>query len=324
MNPVKNPKWITAEVNGGLGNQLFQIFNAIAFSLKINSSFYFKYEPRILGHASVRETYWNTLLSDMSNNVLRDETELARRNSDRIVIHEDGHHYSPINPPELDQMFPEVLCLAGYFQSYKYFQEYFEQITILTGIRKKQAEFRRECRDRDYTIGNISMHFRLGDYQKLTDIHPIIPKEYYRNALRYLVNHINTNGTTTPRNQEGKITVVYFCEVMDHNYVVEHYIKYLVELFPECEFVLADQRLVDWKQMLYMSLCDHNIIGNSTFSLWGAMLNTSQKKQVCYPWKWFTDAFVRRDKRFVHDMFPPEWKKVGWLFHVEQYGDYVY
>ena len=64
-----NPKWITAEVNGGLGNQLYQIFATIAFSLKMNRPFYFRYQPRIVGHASVRETYWDNFLQDLSGNV---------------------------------------------------------------------------------------------------------------------------------------------------------------------------------------------------------------------------------------------------------------
>ena len=318
---IKNPKWITAEINGGLGNQLYQIFHAIAFSLKMNRPFYFKYMDRILGHASVRGTYWaiDSLLCALAPNVLYDPVENARRDQSRLVIHESGHHYTPIGIPDPADDFPEVICLAGYFQSYKYFEKEFDQICEITGISACREKFRAECTKRGFPIANISMHFRLGDYQQLQDIHPIMPMIYYRNALRFLVDHIKTKEPTSK-----KITVLYFCEAADNNYVLENYMKQLIELFPECDFTLADQRLSDWKQMLYMSLCDHHIIGNSTFSLWGAQLNPSPTKQVCYPWKWFTEAFVRRDRRFVHDMFPPTWKKIAWLYYSPQFRNYSY
>jgi hypothetical protein len=59
--------------------------------------------------------------------------------------------------------------------------------------------------------------------------------------------------------------------------------------------------------MLLMSVCDHNIIANSTFSWWGAYLNQNPSKIVCYPGTWFGPA-LKHDTR---DLFPTDWVKMN-------------
>jgi len=54
-----------------------------------------------------------------------------------------------------------------------------------------------------------------------------------------------------------------------------------------------------------MTLCNHFIIANSTFSWWAAWLAKYSVKTVCVP-----SAWNRGERRPPRDLFPPAWKIV--------------
>ena len=63
--------------------------------------------------------------------------------------------------------------------------------------------------------------------------------------------------------------------------------------------------------MLTMSLCQHHIIANSTFSWWGAYFGyalVNNNKLVYYPSIWFGSGLG--DKK-MDDLFPEGWKKIN-------------
>ena len=121
-----------------------------------------------------------------------------------------------------------------------------------------------------------------------------MPISYYVNALSKLTGL-----------DKDISKVVYFYEKNDQEHI-DNAIKKLSEEFPTIVFESCDHSLADWEQMLCMSTCKHNIIANSSFSWWGAYLNTNTDKIVCYPDIWFgPDA--SHDTR---DLCPSGWVSV--------------
>lgn len=285
---------LTCNLQGGLGNQLFQICTTIAFSLKTNNSFFFqnKYqltnEKDALNGATVRYTYWDTFLSGLSVFV-KDSNKLPNL---ELIIKEKGFNYDPSILLNMMNNQQKVKMLVGYFQSYKYFDIYKKAIFKLAKIEASQKLVYNKSKE-DYNLdlnASVSIHYRLGDYKKLQDYHPILENSYYIDALKSVVKKTQIKH------------VIFFCEDDDLDEVLVN-IYELEQIFPELIFVRGGQYLSDWEQMMLMSLCSSNIIANSTFSWWGAYFNTNPTKIVCYPGTWFGP----KAGHDTSDLFPEDW-----------------
>ena len=271
---------ITTHLMGGLGNQLFQIFATIAYSLNNRKRFIFEYNKRT-GEPKYRQTiYWENFLKNLKRFTTQDNINCP-------VYKETKFTYQVI--PTITHDFK----LFGYFQSEKYFKSQYQNIIKFIGLRKQQetTEVPENC---------ISLHFRIGDYvlPQFKAAHPLMPIEYYINALNKIL-FCNTF-------EKSIWNVLYFCQKQDNN-TVEKKITILKEKFPKLIFIKASDDSEDWEQMLMMSCCEHNIIANSSFSWWGAYFNGNKDKIVCYPSVWFGPKLANKD---TSDLFPNSWVKI--------------
>ena len=138
----------------------------------------------------------------------------------------------------------------------------------------------------------ISIHFRLGDYKGLSHIYPILERSYYETAINLIIKQ---TGNTD-------FTILFFCEDDDLLDVLQ-IVNSLKAQFNMCEFIRCPENLKDWQQLLLMSCCKHNVIANSSFSWWGAYLNTHKDKIVCCPDIWFNEATGHN----TTDLCPNDW-----------------
>jgi hypothetical protein len=308
---------VSVNLMGGLGNQLFQLFTAMAVAFDNNTMFFF-IDKNDIG-CTVRYTFFDTFLSSLQPFIR------AQLFPNMRVVTERSYRYSPINISSSNSSSSSLednhILLYGYFQSAKYFDKYKEKLFQMIQLEEKKNDVKKAfmnckiCVKNDLKIEidtdieqlysdsiketdiveecvcdcfsafdkemskTISIHFRLGDYKKAQYGYPILNINYYINSLKHILSNIKSESVTINR-------VLYFCEEEDIEYVSIS-IGILQKQFKDIHFVRCSDELADWQQMLLMSMCAHNIIANSTFSWWGAYMNQREGRMVCYPNVWF-------------------------------------
>lgn len=219
---------ITGGFTGRMGNQMFQIAAVIALAKKHDVPFTFQRATNNDPH----KIYFNHF------------PELPIEN--RIYHNENPVQYEEINYDS------GTLCLCGFYQSYKYFEDYRKEIIDAFGLKYCMLS------------GHVSIHIRRGDYIKGTPFGPV-EMPYINKAMNLMI-------------EKGYKKFLIFSD--DIAWCRNNIINDDIQI----EFMEGNDEFVD---MELMSSCEHNIIANSTFSWWGAWLNQNPNKIVIAPEKWF-------------------------------------
>jgi hypothetical protein len=279
---------IYIEIMGGLGNQLFQIFCGIAYSLennipfKINISKFDLVSP--VDNISKRPTYWDNFLSNLSTFTYQNQLDIP------TYIEKTYFKFDKI--PYINQDFK----LHGYYQSYKYFDGQFADICKMINLETQKKDIYEKYKHYFNNKKIICIHFRIGDYVKNQAMHPILSSDYYIKSINYLKSQLP---------DFSNYEILYFGEKED-NMLIESFIEKINSEFKN-KYTIIDYAIPDWEQLLLMSLCTHNIIANSTFSWWGAYFNNNTNKIVCYPSLWFG---YNCNNHNTKDLFPESWIKI--------------
>lgn len=169
------------------------------------------------------------------------------------------------------------LLLDGYFQSENYFINNKE--TIINLFKPTNEIKENIIKDIPNIQNCISIHIRRGDYLNYPNHHPQQSLEYFKKA-------INEFGVDR--------TYIIFSDDLEG-------VKDMFDFLPNKIFYTSSK---DWLDLYTMSLCEHNIICNSTFSWWAAYLNENPNKVVFAPKKWFGPAYTHYE---TSTLIPKEW-----------------
>ena len=158
----------------------------------------------------------------------------------------------------------------GYWQRVEYVNAVKDDVLSVFKFKeldKKNSDFIEDLKQNYKNL--VSVHVRRGDYLNLSSFN-ICDLNYYQEAILYVKEKV-----------EAPIFVFFSDDI-----------TWCRKAFCDCNAVY-----VDWnngseafKDMQLMSMCNHNIIPNSTFSWWGAYLNQTPNKIVISPKKWNQNA----------------------------------
>lgn len=175
--------------------------------------------------------------------------------------------------------FSGIIQLDGLFQSYRYFDDYLPRIRELFDFPKE-------------SIDAVAIHVRRGDYLTLPNDYPVVTTEYIYKAIEVM-------------RAAGKTKFIVFSDGMD--WCKEN----INSTIPQChgctfEYSEGKDEIGDLTDMIR---CKHQIISNSTYSYWGAILNRNENKIVVCPHE---DNFHGKDKKFidVSDLYPKDWVRI--------------
>ena len=282
---------------GGLGNQMFQYAVGRALSLESGqllrldtSSFtdyglhqgfelqrVFNCQIQVATQSDLRRVLgWQS--SPVVRRLLTRSGFSALRRKEFVV--EPHFHYWPgISEVQAD------CYLVGYWQSERYFQSQASAIcadfTFTLPLTDKNVELAKQISE----VQAVSLHVRRGDYInniKTNAAHGVCSIEYYRTAIQYISNSVKRP---------------YFFIFSDDITWVKDNLKMEMPY----QYVDHNQGALSFNDMHLMSLCQHHIIANSSFSWWGAWLNPNPGKIVIAPKRWFTNS------RNTSDLTPARW-----------------
>ena len=204
---------------------------------------------------------------------------LAALKSQRFVTEPHFHYWADFD--KLD----DNVYLSGYWQSEKYFNSVLSQIREDFSFRLQLKGENMALADRLRETQAISLHVRRGDYAsnpQNTSTHGLCSLDYYSAAIARIACYIE------------KPEFFIFSDDID-------WVKANLLLNYPHHFVANNQGSASHIDMRLMSLCRHHVIANSSFSWWGAWLNSSADKLVIAPRQWFTGSAD------VSDLFPNNW-----------------
>lgn len=269
---------------GGLGNQMFQyaLYKSLEshnkiFGVRANLEWYSEETDRC--DFELTKVFSNIRLNYDINGMFEKKKEWyykIRKNKDWVAFLNFHIPYFCIFFWEKENgVYDKRVCklknaaIKGYWQTEKYFKDIREIIlkdfTFSYGEERLQILRKKLLEDNK----SVAVHVRRGDYlENKTLFGNLSESQYYDNAIKYI-------------SQKIPFPHLFFFS-NDISWVKEHY------NYSNAVYISTDmfEHYEAWYDMCLMSCCSHSIIANSSFSWWGAWLNSKMDKIVIAPKEW--------------------------------------
>lgn len=292
---------IIAQLQGGLGNQLFQYATARAMALQKQASLLLdqSWYKHIYENVTPRELHLSDL--NIKGALISYQAPFPRPKKVRriaqifwplnpyIFLEQNPYHFDSrlSKAPSFKQ---QNLYLMGYWQSYKYFEAIKPLLQKEISPKKPLDSHYQKYLDQIQSSQSAMVHVRRGDYvnsEVAAKVHGFIGLDYYIRGMEILLM----------KNPEAQ----FFVFSDDPQWTKEN-LPYqekcvFIESLPSHDAVIQELEL--------MTHCQDHLIANSSLSWWAAWLGKKSDGMVICPIKWMNDA----DQDF-NDLLPTEWRRI--------------
>lgn len=301
---------IIVKLMGGLGNQMFQYAVGRNLACKLGV-------PLKLDSSYLRQKWWERFKGNALRNyalgVFNVRAELAKpcdlppyawfpttslvkiTNSFIRIFRPDTAYILREVPFDLKTNLANLnnalsnVYLDGFWQSEEYFKEIKDIIVEDFKLKTQPLGLNLELVQKIASSNSISLHIRRGDYLLNTrthSFHGLCSLEYYLTCIKKIKEKIKN----------------------PHFFVFGDDLEWAKKkLQSDDPLIFVEHNLntpAYYEDLKLMSLCQHNIIANSSFSWWAAWLNQNPHKIVLAPKPWF------KAKPDFKDIIPTSWTKV--------------
>lgn len=153
----------------------------------------------------------------------------------------------------------QACYFTGFWQSYQYFDTYYEEIKRQFQLKGKLSEKAKTYSEAMQNTNSVSLHIRRTDYNRETN-NVCVQEFYYKRALEQM------------KEKTGEIQLFVFTD--DKEFVKQN--------FQLQEYTLVEG-VGDLEEFALMQMCKHHIIANSTYSWWAAYLSENKGGVVFAP-----------------------------------------
>jgi hypothetical protein len=292
----------------GLGNQLFQYAAGLFFAKKYGASLEIIREPDehavAFGHprpfllsnycisTPVREfTVWDRLMCSIAP--IKKPVAAPARFISRTAVYrhpctEDRTFLAALPIPQSTK----TVYIEGDFQAYQYAQAVERTVRAEFQLRHPPSGKNLDSLKQIHAAEeSVSIHVRRGDYAVWSGGPRVLSLDYYSRSMRTILERTH------------KPTFFVFSD--DIPFTREALPKLIKG--EQMVFVDHNDETNPHEDLRLMSACRHNIIANSTFSWWGAWLNTNVSKLVCAPAGW---GLANPDEK-LPDILPLGWLRIA-------------
>ncbi len=289
---ILKDKWLNFYIlesmsGSGLGNQLFLYAAGLSYANRFHKKFLWR-NPEIITTFELGSQEFILYYTPFTMALKKRLSNLSNRAS-------YSHNYNQSLYQRSD-----IVLIDGYHQAYK-------NIENNVAYLQKKLKFKPLTEKENIMLAqklqsqnSVCLHVRLGDY--VSNGYPnLVRSNYYQNSVDYILK---------------RIPDPTFYVFSNNPEEAEKQLKLSVSF----EVVRVNQQKADFRDMQLMSLCKHNIIANSSFSWWAALLNKNPDKIVMYPdiWDW-------ADENWINYMRVPGWIEIdSGIMYNKQLQKFIY